>query len=223
MICEQCSKNFDPKWGVKRSRPPRYCSRECMYRAWAIQKAERGVQRLKTCPVCSQSYVPLRGHPGERQRYCSLQCRSIGDSGPNHPQWKGGSISRGYRYISVNRKRIAEHRYVMSEHLGRPLERREIVHHRDHDRSNNTLSNLELMPSIAGHRIRHATPRTDIYKVCTYCHQSKPRTDFSRQNRPGKDAHRPRCKDCYRALRATPEQRVKDAARQRRYRERKRS
>lgn len=39
---------------------------------------------------------------------------------------------------------VLEHRYLMSEHLGRPLLRQEHVHHIDGDRLNNNLSNLEL-------------------------------------------------------------------------------
>jgi hypothetical protein len=39
---------------------------------------------------------------------------------------------------------ILEHCLVMEDHLGRYLEEWEIVHHRDGDRSNNVLSNLEI-------------------------------------------------------------------------------
>lgn len=39
---------------------------------------------------------------------------------------------------------MLEHRYVMQKHLGRPLLPKETIHHRDGNRHNNTLNNLEL-------------------------------------------------------------------------------
>ena len=39
---------------------------------------------------------------------------------------------------------IAKHRYIMAQELGRILNPGEIVHHRDGNRLNNNISNLEL-------------------------------------------------------------------------------
>lgn len=51
---------------------------------------------------------------------------------------------------------VREHILVMSEHLGRPLEEGEVVHHIDGDKTNNDLQNLQLM-SVDEHNALHAS------------------------------------------------------------------
>lgn len=51
---------------------------------------------------------------------------------------------------------ILEHHAVMYEHIGRPIDTSiEVVHHKDHNKRNNSIDNLELL-SIPEHNAKHA-------------------------------------------------------------------
>lgn len=67
-------------------------------------------------------------------------------------------MNGGYVFILIGEnKYIAEHRLKMEKKLKRKLKPSEIVHHKNHMRADNRLSNLELM-SRADHQ-RHHRPR----------------------------------------------------------------
>lgn len=77
---------------------------------------------------------------------------------PNHPLANKAGI-------------VYEHRYVMSNHLGRWITTEEVVHHKDGNRANNKIENLELT-NAKDHALLHAIERgwgTYTTKVCEYC------------------------------------------------------
>ena len=70
-----------------------------------------------------------------------------------NPNWKCGYyIAGGYLKVKVKehpamdkRSYVLLHRLVMEEHLGRYLKKDEYVHHKDGNKLNNAVSNLELI------------------------------------------------------------------------------
>lgn len=88
----------------------------------------------------------------------------LGRTGAAHPRWSGGTVTKcGYRLVWVpdRHKQVYEHRYVMEQHLGRLLDDEEVVHHIDHNKLNNDISNLELCSNEHEHQSRfHREDRT---------------------------------------------------------------
>lgn len=87
--------------------------------------------------------------------------------GRDHHAWIGGRVQTSQGYVlsrvyeddplfCMAKKKAAgasyalEHRLVMARHLGRPLEDFETVHHRDGDRQNNRIRNLQLLTGRHG-------------------------------------------------------------------------
>jgi len=78
----------------------------------------------------------------------------LAHKGKRSCHWKGGRIKDKFGYIQIwmpehpNAKGagyIHEHRLVMSNHLNRPLNSQESVHHKNAIKDDNKFENLELM------------------------------------------------------------------------------
>jgi hypothetical protein len=116
---------------------------------------------LKVCKTCGCTYT---APPSQKLYYCSAKCYVR--TGNLNPKWRGGSvIVDGYVYVyspshpnATKLGYVCEHRLVMEAHLGRLLSKQECVHHKDSNKLNNSISNLELCPSNGRHTILHHTP-----------------------------------------------------------------
>ena len=85
--------------------------------------------------------MPHKGYKQTPEVIAKRAKARIGWRKPNKTGW----IHQGRRMIQDGNREVLEHRYVMEQHLGRPLEKYEVVHHIDKNPLNNKIENLQLM------------------------------------------------------------------------------
>lgn len=150
VTCATCGKKFymPPAW-IRRAKR-HYCSQSCNGKARAVALVQHNREH------------PMQVSESERQR------RREAMTGSNNPSWRGGISKENAKarkrqvvyvkcpeeYLPMARKDgwIMEHRLVVAQQLKRLLSSTEVVHHVDHNPSNNDPSNLMLFACNTDHR-----------------------------------------------------------------------
>lgn len=134
----------NPRWGKR-------CSSETKHR---ISEAKKGKK------LSSEHRRKIGdAHKGKKKSPEHRRKLSEGKRGAKNPQWKGGRRHvTGYIRLTIPghpnadvKGYIYEHRFLMAEHLARPLKPDEVIHHINGIRDDNRIENLELFDSAIDH------------------------------------------------------------------------
>jgi hypothetical protein len=150
-----------------------------------------GFHYILECLFCGKEFQIYESHyllgVG---KFCSNKCGNKGRrsyKGENHPMWKGRIKRTGYWYIfkpehpnAGKQKYIAEHRLVMEKHIGRILDKKEVVHHKNHDITDNRIENLELFKSNGEHAAKAHADIFEKQKILNKGKHFSPKTEFKK-------------------------------------------
>lgn len=144
-ICKFCKKPFRTYPSVLKNR--KFCSQLCYSRS--------NRKRIKCyCKQCKKIFYKWPSRIKKYKRpFCSRKCFFIFYRRDNHPAWRGGiKFHCGYIMLKKpnhpnarNSGYILKHRLIMSNHIGRLLNKNEVVHHKNRNIIDNRIKNLCLM------------------------------------------------------------------------------
>ena len=158
------------------------------------------------CSVCGEDCFVVK-HLAEKGalplcgQKCNAKRKSLLHTGAERVQRGYVVVHRPDHPMAAKSGKLLGHRLVMSEHLGRPLEPGEVVHHKDGNRSNNAIENLELMSGHKEHAAVHAQ-ESELYQLrqqgelrCSACKEVKPLDSFDIGNTM-RYGRKNQCKEC---------------------------
>ena len=132
--------------------------------------------KIFTCKQCGKAFKRNNSQISKgRTKFCNRQCAGKSHTGVGNPTWKDGKrvFVSGYIGIWNGKSYDLEHRLVMEKYIGRKLKHREQVHHIDHNKTNNSISNLVILSIENHHKLHMAIRPKRFCKVCSLKHYCK--------------------------------------------------
>lgn len=134
--CINCECEFDLPYRKK------FCSRKCKDKKDYVQSYEKLLKDPERRNILIERLMKRRVKNGIP---IDLPIKNVA------PKGSGCLAKSGYKFIhkkghpNANKQgSLAEHVYVMSENIGRPIKKQESVHHKNGIRDDNRIENLEL-------------------------------------------------------------------------------
>ncbi|KKN70066.1 hypothetical protein LCGC14_0435130 [marine sediment metagenome] len=107
----------------------------------------------------------------------------------------------GYKIITINGHQVREHRYLMEQHLGRPLTDSEETHHINGNKIDNRIKNMKILTKSKHTSLHHTKGFIGKHsRECSKCRITKPYTQFFRDT-TNIFKHKSYCKKCYKISR----------------------
>lgn len=158
-LCDICNKeiNFPRAIRCRSCVRKRISDRYCERKKDELRQKQK-IYRENNRKLCqersrkSQSKNPDYYRLKRRENYRKKRGIALDDPFKKRKDGEGTIDKQGYKTITVaghanqmdSKGKIREHVYVMSKHLGRALFKGETVHHKNGDRLDNRIENLEL-------------------------------------------------------------------------------
>lgn len=143
VYCLNCKKELSAYPSEIKSGQKKYCSKSC-----SASHRNKYIYNPSWFRDVSGDKNPMYGKGG----LVGEKNPMYGKTGEDCPNWTGGLHKRkdGYYRINIEGKRVLYHRHVLEEN-GIELKPTDIVHHIDHNPSNNDINNLMVFKSQAEH------------------------------------------------------------------------
>lgn len=125
-------------------------------------RLRKGAVATLICEQCGGEFK-VSAKEAHRRAYCSMGCLRDARYG-RHVN------VHGYHVVSISNHPVLAHRMIMEQHLGRSLSSDEVIHHKDGNRLNNDIRNLQLTTQSEHMRIhRSLIGWAKNHKHCAAC------------------------------------------------------
>lgn len=160
--CLYCGKDYTKRKSQSIMYGRNFCCKE-HYHKWQEENLTNKVTLI--CSYCGKSYKTRASRKQTKSNFCSRKCQHSFFVGDKCPAYRTGKKLSDAGYVLILKpehpRRVAgsyvyEHTLVMEKHLGRFLEKNEVIHHINGVKNDNRIENLQVV-TPQEHRKIHTT------------------------------------------------------------------